>query len=177
MMDMIHYNSRVAKTVYESFFCFSNSCVIGITHSDIKDNRKKKEYSSDKLRIRYLGPQSGAKGYFLLKKALDKLWNERQDFCLDVHFIPLEMTPYISVHDRYSYVELKGIFDKTDILVVPSIWYETFGFTVLEALSYGVPVIMSESVGAKDILVQGAGVIVKDITPEKICTVLQNLTS
>ena len=30
--------------------------------------------------------------------------------------------------------------DETDIMVAPSIWYETFGFTVLEALSYGVPV-------------------------------------
>ena len=31
-------------------------------------------------------------------------------------------------------------------------WYETFGFTVLEALSYGVPVMVTDSVGAKDIV-------------------------
>ncbi|WP_418895929.1 hypothetical protein [Sellimonas intestinalis] len=30
--------------------------------------------------------------------------------------------------------------------------YKTFGFTVLEALSYGVPVLVSENVGAKDLL-------------------------
>ena len=38
---------------------------------------------------------------------------------------------------------------------MPSVWYETFGFTVLEALSYGVPVIVSENVGAKDLLEDG----------------------
>ena len=37
---------------------------------------------------------------------------------------------------------------------------ETFGFTVLEALSFGVPVIVSEHVGAKDI-VGKAGIIIK----------------
>lgn len=64
LMDMIHYNSSVTKKVYESVFNLRNSCVIGITHSDIRDNRKEKVYSTGKLRIRYLGPMGGAKGFF-----------------------------------------------------------------------------------------------------------------
>lgn len=64
LMDMVHYNSSVTKRVYESAFGLPNNCVIGITHSDIKDNRKKKDYSTGKLRIRYLGPMGGAKGFF-----------------------------------------------------------------------------------------------------------------
>lgn len=64
LMDKIHYNSSVTKKVYESVFALPNNCIIGITHSDIKDNRKIKEYKGDKLRIRYLGPQGGAKGFF-----------------------------------------------------------------------------------------------------------------
>lgn len=176
LMDMIHYNSSVTKKVYESVFDFPNNCIIGITHSDIRDNRKNKKFSSDRLRIRYLGPQGGAKGFFLLKAALDELWSKQNNFCLDVHFTPLEMSPYIKVHDRYSYTELKRIFDETDVLVAPSIWYETFGFTVLEALSYGVPVIISGNVGAKDILVQGAGVVIENIDAQKLFTTLQNIT-
>ena len=39
-----------------------------------------------------------------------------------------------------------------DVLVVPSLWKETYGLVVPEAISYGVPVIVSENVGAKDIL-------------------------
>lgn len=176
LMDMIHYNSSVTKKVYESVFDLQNSVIINITHSDIKDNRRNKSYLDNRLRIRYLGPQGGAKGFFLLKAALDELWNKQQNFCLDVHFIPTEMSPYIKIHDRYTYSELEKIFDETDILVVPSIWYETFGFTVLEALSNGVPVMISENVGAKDILVDGAGIVIEDISPQKICMALQRLT-
>lgn len=176
LMDMVHYNSSVTKKVYESVFDLPNSCIVVITHSDIKDNRKVKDYSSDCLHIRYLGPQSGAKGYQLLKSALDKLWNMQQNFFLDVHFEPMESAPYIKSHERYSYAELERIFDETDVLVAPSIWYETFGFTVLEALSYGVPVIISGNVGAKDILVQGAGIVIENIDAQKLFTALQKLT-
>lgn len=176
LMDMIHYNSSVTKKVYESIFNLPNSCTVGITHSDIKDNRKIKAYSDNCLRIRYLGPQSGAKGYLLLRSALDKLWDVKKNFSLDVHFTPTESAPYIKSHDHYSYAELKRIFDETDVLVAPSIWYETFGFTILEALSYGVPVIISGNVGAKDILAQGAGVVIENIDAQKLFSTLQNIT-
>lgn len=85
------------------------------------------------------------------------------------------MSPYIRIHERYKYKELEKIFGETDVLVAPSVLYETFGFTVLEALSYGVPVIISGNVGAKDILVSGAGIVINKITPEKLCVALQNL--
>ena len=41
-----------------------------------------------------------------------------------------------------------------DIMVVPSLWHETFSLVTLEALSYGVPVLVSDTVGAKDIVKQ-----------------------
>lgn len=88
----------------------------------------------------------------------------------------MEMSPYIKSHDRYTYDELENIFDETDILVVPSIWYETFGFTVLEALSYGVPVIISGTVGSKDILVVGAGIVVEDMDASKLAMTIQDIT-
>lgn len=176
LIDIIHYNSSITKKVYESVFKFPNSCIIGITHSDIKDNRKKKDYSTEKLRIRYLGPMGGVKGFFLLKAALDELWSKQQNFCLDVHFTPVKMSPYIKAHDKYSYADLERIFDETDVLVTPSIWYETFGFTVLEALSYGVPVVISGNVGAKDILVRGAGIVIENIDIQKLFTTLRDIT-
>ena len=87
------------------------------------------------------------------------------------------MAPYMEVHPRYAYGELTTIFEQTDVLVAPSIWFETFGFTVLEALSYGVPVIISGTVGAKDILVDGAGIVVDDLTSDCLCDTLKNLTT
>ena len=175
LMDVIHYNSTVAMAAYESLLDMPQSRVIPITHEDIADHRKRKDFNSDTLRIRYLGAQSAAKGYPMLKNALDTLWKERQDFVLDVHFEPVEKAPYIRSHERFEYKDLEEIFDNTDILIAPSIWYETFGFTVLEALSFGVPVMISGTVGAKDILADGAGIVIDDINEQKIVDAVNGL--
>ena len=71
--------------------------------------------------------------------------------------------------------DLKVIFANTDVLVAPSVWYETFGFTVLEALSYGVPVIVSDRVGAKDILGK-AGIVIKAGSVEELKNAIKDLT-
>ena len=111
-----------------------------------------------------------------MKAALDKLWNERQGFCLDIHFKVTETAPYIRVHDRYTYDNLEEIFEETDVLIAPSVWYETFGYTVLEAISYGVPVIISGTVGAKDILSPKSGIIIDNINTSKLYTIISELT-
>lgn len=72
------------------------------------------------------------------------------------------------VHDKYTYDQLGTIFDNTDVLVAPSIWNETFGYTVLEALSYGVPVIVSDHVGAKDVIPEGCGIVIEDVDKDKL---------
>lgn len=176
-MDVIHYNSSITKAVYDSFFPMPQDYIISITHADISDHRVKKKFQDSVLRLRYLGPASGAKGFFLLKEALDKLWDKKHSFRLDVHFTPPDIPPYMNVHHRYQYNELQDIFQETDILIAPSIWYETFGYTILEALSYGVPVILSGTVGAKDILAEGAGIVIDQITADKLCDVLVQLTA
>jgi len=163
-MDVVHYNSTLTKTIYEKYLKVGKSQVISISHSGIKDNRREKEFSVSKegvLALSYLGAYSGAKGFFVLKHALDELWKERQDFRLHVFFQAENLPPYCIVHGRYSYEELSDIMKKTDVLLSPSVWYETFGYTVLEALSYGVPVLISENVGAKDIVSEHTGIVVR----------------
>ncbi len=174
LMDMIHYNSTLTKNIYERYFEFPKSTVIKISHADIFDNRKMKKFTNH-IRFTYLGAQSGAKGYFVLKKALDKLWEVTHNFELNVYFEPIEPAIYIKSHPRYTYSDLSQIMDKTDMLITPSVWYETFGYTVLEALSYGVPVLISGNVGAKDILVAGAGIIVEDMDVDKLYNQLREI--
>ena len=55
-------------------------------------------------------------------------------------------------HGVLSSKELKQELPKLDILIVPSLWHETFGYVVLEALLEGVPCLVSTNVGAKDLL-------------------------
>ena len=179
-MDVIHYNSSVTRDNYEKHLYFngSKSVLIPITHGYMGDCKTKKQFGNE-LRITYLGPASVAKGFFLLKEALDLLWrdreNGRRDFCLNVYFSPVEQPAYMKCHDRYLYNELGEIFERTDLLVAPSILYETFGYTVLEALSFGVPVIISDNVGAKDLVPTGGGLVIPDITAEKLANVIRQV--
>lgn len=53
---------------------------------------------------------------------------------------------------KFDASTIADVYHAMDVLVVPSIWKETFSLVTLEALSYGVPVIVSDNVGAQDIV-------------------------
>jgi glycosyltransferase involved in cell wall biosynthesis len=157
MVDYIHFNSTVTESVYRKFLPDSvQGSVINITHRNIKDYRRIKSFNNEKLRITYLAPAKNFKGYGIMKQALDELWIEgKRSFHLTMYNEADLSVPYITVNPHFEYKELGMIFEETDVLIMPSVWNETFGFTVLEALSYGVPVIVSKNVGAKDLLEDG----------------------
>lgn len=115
----------------------------------------------------YLEPESEAKGFFLFQEALDKLWKNDRRFRLKLYFKPLKLSPYMEVHDRYTYRELENIFDHTDFLAAPSIWRETYGYTVLEALSYDVPVLISSNVKIEEYLTYIYGDAYMQLPPEE----------
>jgi glycosyltransferase involved in cell wall biosynthesis len=50
----------------------------------------------------------------------------------------------------------KVVFEAADALVLPSV-YEAFGQVVVEALACGTPVLVSENVGAKEVIPKGSG--------------------
>ncbi|MGN1033020.1 MAG: glycosyltransferase [Intestinibacter sp.] len=151
-IDKFHFNSTNTENIYKKFLNIKNSSVISITHSDIKNNIVEKNFK-DTLKITYLGQVSEYKGFFLLKEVLDEIYLEGySNFSLNISSIPPVVEPYMNVIGGYSYDDLHQIFKATDILVVPSLWKETFSFVTVEALSYGVPVLISDNVGAKDIV-------------------------
>jgi len=113
----------------------------------------------------------------LLKAALDELWVKRQDFKLNVFFTSAELSPYMTAHERYTYSDLERIFGETDVLVAPSVWHETFGYTVLEALSFGVPVIVSGNVGAKDIIPADGGIVLENISVQSLENEINKLSA
>lgn len=167
-IDVIHFNSSLTREVYSRYMDVSKGVVINITHSNISDSRKTKEVHTP-LQITYLGPKTEQKGYFLLREVLDELYSsEIKKFELNVYFNDRNGIEYLKTHVPYSYSELKTVMDSTDLLIMPSIWYETFGFTVLEALSYGVPVLISNNVGAKDLIENYKSGIIVEESKEKL---------
>ncbi len=152
-IDWFHFNSSVTEWVFHRELPSLKGDIVNISHLDVKDHRKEKAFDSAKLRITYLGPATSIKGFDWLIKTLDSVSLSNNNFLLNIYtYTPMERS-YIKKHgDRYDYSQLEKIMDESDILVAPSVCYETFGFTVLEALSYGVPVVVSDSVGARDLV-------------------------
>ncbi len=152
MIDTFHFNSNLSKQVYEYFISPKYSSVIPILHADIHDRRKIKKFGNT-LKIAYMAETKAYKGFFVLLDALDSInLKGKNDFTLRIFSRSDIKKDYIIESDHYNISELEDIFDETDLVVVPSICLETFGFVVLEALSFGVPVIVTENVGSKDLV-------------------------
>jgi glycosyltransferase involved in cell wall biosynthesis len=181
-IDYFHFNSNVTKNEYKKFIDVTGE-VLPITHSNIQDCRIQRDYKSNEpLKITFLGSLDKYKGFPLLKEALSILLkNGQTNWHLNVYgnnnlvlLNELEKN-HISFHGRYKYDDLGKIFDTTDIVIIPSICKETFGFIGLEALSYGVPVLVSEHVGFKDIIQDGITGIVFKVNPIELANILSQL--
>lgn len=159
-IDFIHFNSSVTEEIYKRYVKPKESRVISISHQGIREHQRcKKDYG--KKVILCLAPAKPFKGWEVLREACNQLWNEKENIELRVYSPVQNPEPYMVVKENgFKQDDLDQIMEEADVLVASSIWYETFGFTVLEALSYGVPVIVSDHVGAKDIVADN-GLIVK----------------
>lgn len=152
IIDVFHFNSSNAKKVFEEYINIKNGKVINILHDGIKDNRHKKEFNHKTLKMSYLGSANSYKGYNLLKKVLDELYiNGYRDFELEIFTSANNVSEYMKVNECFKFSELGKVMENTDLLLVPSVWNETFGFVALEGISYGVPVLLTSNVGCKDI--------------------------
>lgn len=155
MIDLFLFNSTQTKEMYQKYISTKRFAVVPVITSGIKDLRIKRE-PHDLLRIGYVGNLSEYKGFFLLKKVLLSLKEEglngwelnvygsivgKDSDCSQVHYC-----------GRYSHSDIREVLSNMDLVIVPSKCFETFSLITLEALAYGVPVMVSDSVGAKDII-------------------------
>ena len=155
-IDVVHFNSSVTRDVYKRYLPADiKTRVINISNSGIQDKRKLRGYAG-KLKIAFPSAPREIKGFFMLKEALDELWAEgERDFELHVHSTPRNVSGYMKVYGPYNANELDLIYENADLMVAPSLSYDTYGFTILESLCYAVPVLTTTRVGAKDLLKQG----------------------
>ena len=69
-----------------------------------------------------------------------------------------------------------GLFDTSDICCQPSIWQEASGLSVLEAMSFRLPVVASDTGGLPDNVHHGqTGILVPVADSEKLCAALDEL--
>lgn len=154
-----HFNSTQTKEVFTTHLGEVFGRVEHISNQNIADRRRVREYNGT-LKMGFIGSDHSYKGFPILKKALDVLYQEGiRDFECHVYFNPKEKSlPYLKHHAPYVPEEMDKVYASFDVVILPSICQETFGMVVLEALSYGVPVIISENVGARDIIKEHEGI-------------------
>ncbi len=140
---------------------------------------QKSEYSKhEKLKVLYVGNVTQMKGIFYLLEAAKKLPKEKFEFTVVGKYgekseILEKYRKYVHFTGFVMHERVKDYLEQADVFVFPSLG-DSFGLAVLEALSYGVPVICSDHAGAADAIADGKnGFIVPVGSSEAIIEKLQ----
>jgi glycosyltransferase involved in cell wall biosynthesis len=109
-----------------------------------------------KLQILYVGRVEILKGVHYLLKASEAL-----EAVVDVHIAGSIQPDFLNIakkyegkvkfHGQLSKEHLADLYRQTDLLIFPSL-YDAFGMTIIEAMSYGLPVIASANSAGPDII-------------------------
>jgi len=135
--------------------------------------------SSGGLQIGYLGRLFQTKGIELLIDAV------RQTDAAQLFIAGKGESAYMETlrqraSSRASFlgaVQPRSLFEKIDILVVPSLWHEPFGRVAIEAMAWGIPVIASQRGGLPEIVQHGVnGWIFEPNEPGSLVDRLRSLT-
>jgi len=134
----------------------------GTYGKDIVDKESGKAWKGHKM-VLFLGRLAQQKGPMYFIEAARKILAQRQD----VHFVlvgsgglwdelirrvaELRLGKYIHFTGFLEHEKINHIFRLADVYVMPSV-SEPFGISCLEALSYGVPVIISKQSGVAEVL-------------------------
>ncbi len=155
LVSYFHFNSSAASTIYRVRLqgLTVKGSIVPVSHQGIADCRRKRIFGKT-LRIGYFGSWSMHKGFFDLLKACGRL---REKGCVDLELHIYSGTAkrkecFVRNHSEFGQGQLAEVFDGIDVLAMPSRWPETFGLAALEAVSFGVPVILPEYAGAMDLL-------------------------
>ena len=124
--------------------------------------RPYKSNPNNKLRFSFIGSVMPHKGVHVLLEAFNKLTNSNAELRVygDSRFAPnyyerlklMATSSSIKFVDSFDNNRVYEILAETDVLVVPSIWYENSPLTIHEAALAGVPVITSNIGGMAELI-------------------------
>ncbi|WP_434669345.1 glycosyltransferase [Lacticaseibacillus rhamnosus] len=154
MIDHFIFNSDVAKNVYLRNLGYSPKYdIVPVTTLDVDFRKHRFElslYKSDKpFRIGYIGPYTEEKGFQILVNAVHDIPSQNIELHLwgdDVHVE--KNSPNVTNHGRFKHKEISKVFKTFDLLIIPSVWKETFGLVALESISNNTPVVVSSRAGS-----------------------------
>lgn len=156
-IDSIHYNSNISKQIYNKYIR-ENGKVIFIAHKELKKRKilRQNKKEDNKIRLAFFGNASEIKGLNFLIQSFVGLEKEiKSNLILKIYGVERKELKIsfsnIDIMGKYNQNDLEVIYSEIDYTIIPSICYETFNFVSLESKFYGVPVIISDKIGAKDL--------------------------
>ena len=153
LVDCFHFNSETSGNVYKRYLPTCKGKVVSITHNGINDHRQHKDFHQNVLHIGFIGNSTPYKGLPLLISTLESIGkSDSWDLAIWGGGVGKHSSLPIYYKGKFDASTIADVYKTMDVLVVASIWKETFSLVTLEALSYGVPVIVSDNVGAQDVV-------------------------
>jgi len=159
--------SKFSTNLLLQFGLDQKKCVIlpnGIAADWFK--KPAKSLGSDKLKLVHISSCAPKKGVFLLVQALKGLPQAVKDSVeLEIHgarsIMQEKLTALAAGDERirvfppYPREAVGEILGAADLAVLPSLWWEPFGLTVLESFTMGLPVIGSRQSGMSETITHG----------------------
>ncbi|MGX9918078.1 glycosyltransferase [Lactococcus petauri] len=155
LVTFFHFNSNISQKVFERNLVEQsfNYEVLPISNSTISGGTKHIKLDMAKVKkITYIGQYAEFKGLYDFLSLATSFKDSNIIFEIFGEDIDVELPQNVSNRKRFSPDNIENIFKNIQLLVIPSRWKETFGFLSLEALSHEVPIIVSSSIGSKDII-------------------------
>ena len=158
MVDMFHFNSTISRDVYLANLSSEiNYKILPISNSDIVINDFQSNKNKEIKKIGYIGQYTVAKGVY---KLIEDLWeiSKSTDLEFTLHLfgdskdIIYKNDLKVKNHGKFKKEEIAKVYKEFDVIIVPSLWKETFSLVVAEAISFNKRILVSSNVGAKDLL-------------------------
>lgn len=146
-------------------------------------NIKKIEKNYETIDILFAGRLNRYKGVHILINAFNQLKYKK----IHLHIVGegkekeelnkiAEYNPNITFYGFVSENILLELYRKANIVVVPSIWYETFGIVIIESFKYSIPVIASNIGGFPELVENGHnGFLFEPGNVDELKEILENL--
>ena len=197
----IHLYDEFDENKHKSWLNIKNNFIISLgteinnnSNNCNNNNRYDKKYDDKKFYISIIGrvvpekiPLDFLKKICILSKEkkeildihiygekcnfLDNSFNDGFDY--NITFDTYLHDSNIIYHNYISYDEIHKIYEKTDLLLIPSV-YETGSFTCLEAYAYGIPVIARNNYGLQKLIKHNiTGYLVNN--DDEFINILQNI--
>ncbi len=115
--------------------------------------KEKKQKTHRKIGIIYIGRAFHLKGGIFALETMKRLKKENDLRCIVISSVPKEIKekyPEIEIYDLLPQERVFELMQESDIFLYPS-QMDTFGFSILEAMNFGLPVVALKTPGTSSI--------------------------